>query len=98
MTAQMTDEEIRNKATQKVRVKMSFFIHLTVYLLVNAFLWIIWLVTSGGPTASMWPLFPTIGWGIAIVIHGITTFAFHSDWEDREVEKEISRMKKSGDS
>jgi len=37
-----------------------------------------------------------VGWGIAIVIHFFTTFPFHGNWEDREIEKEIARIKKSG--
>lgn len=103
MPVEMTDEEIRKKALGRVRARKSFFIHLSVYLAVNAFLWIIWFVNSGAAMgtagwgmhgAPVWPIFPTLGWGIAIVIHGVSVFAFHGDWEEREVEKEIAKMKK----
>jgi len=103
MSTQMTDDDIRRKAIARVQAKKGFFTHLTVYLAVNIFLWVIWLVTTGGTawgTGSMrgymWPLFPTLGWGIGLVIHCVSVFAFHGGWEDSEVEKEIARMKKTG--
>jgi class 3 adenylate cyclase len=42
-------------------------IHLTVYLLVNAFLVGIWAVTSGG---YFWPVWPILGWGLGLALHG----------------------------
>jgi len=104
MPTQMTDEEIRKKARERVQAKKGFFIHLTVYLAVNSFLWVIWLVTMGGSLAGSagthvwqtWPLFPTLGWGIGLVMHFFSVFAFQGNWEENEVEKEVARIKKSG--
>lgn len=102
MSTQLSDEDIRKKALERVRARKSFFTHLTVYLAVNAFLWIIWAVsvTTWGATGGMrgvpmWPLFPTVGWGIGLAIHCVSVFALHGDWEDRQVQKEIEKMKKS---
>jgi 2TM domain len=36
-----------------------------IYDLVNAFLVVIWAVTSGGG-ALFWPVFPILGWGIGL--------------------------------
>jgi hypothetical protein len=104
MSIQLTDEEIRKKAVARVQAKKGFFTHLTVYLAVNIFLWVIWLINMGGNSwgfggmrgLPMWPLFPTVGWGIGLVIHCLSVFAFHGGWEDNEVEKEIARIKKTG--
>jgi hypothetical protein len=103
MSTQMTDDDIRRKAISRVQAKKGFFTHLVVYLAVNIFLWVIWWVTMGGTSWGggmrgfpMWPIFPTIGWGIGLVIHCLSVFAFHGGWEDSEVEKEIAKMKKSG--
>jgi hypothetical protein len=102
MSVQMTEDEIRQKALDRVRAKKGFFTHLTVYIVVNLFLWSIWAITMGagfgGPGWSMrgfmWPIFPTLGWGIGLVIHCVSVFAFHGAWEDKEVEKEMARIKK----
>lgn len=104
MSTEMTDEEIRNIAVQKVRRKRGFFSHLTVYLIVNAFLWLMWALSASGisagygwgmhGTAFPWPIFVTIFWGIGLISHGLGVFAFHSGWEQQEIDKEIARLKK----
>jgi TRAP-type C4-dicarboxylate transport system permease small subunit len=42
-----------------------------------------------------WALWPTLGWGIGIVIHGITVLPFWNffsqDWEDRKVRELMER-------
>ena len=86
MPHQMTDEEIRKMARERVNEKKGFFIHLVV----------IWTVTGRG---FPWFLFPLGGWGIGVIFHflGVFVFSQHgtSNWENRQMEKEIERIKKS---
>ena len=42
-----------------------------------------------------WPVFPTVGWGIGLVFHGLGVFAFHGGWEQKEIDREIEQIKKS---
>ena len=42
--------------------------HLRVFLAVNALLVAIWAVTGAG---YFWPVWPFMGWGIAVVLHGV---------------------------
>ena len=51
--------------------RMGFFIHLTVYALVNALLLGINLSTS---TAHLWFKWPLLGWGVGILAHAVVTF------------------------
>lgn len=51
--------------------KTRFYRHLIVYLIVNAGLFIINLVTS---PANFWFIWPVLGWGVAIAIHAFFTF------------------------
>lgn len=102
MSTEMSDEEIRSLAIQRVGRKKGFFIHLMVYCVVNLFLWSIWALTSGGTSAGSvwgmhfpWPIFPTLGWGIGLVFHGLGVFAFHGGWEQKEIDREIAQIKKS---
>jgi fatty acid desaturase len=57
-----TDKQLREQARKRVE----FRIHLFVYCVVNAALWIIWSVTGMG---YVWPVWPMVGWGIGVLFH-----------------------------
>ncbi|MBL8522753.1 MAG: 2TM domain-containing protein [Betaproteobacteria bacterium] len=44
---------------------------------------------------SWWAIWPTLGWGIGIIIHGITVLPFwhffSQEWEDRKVRELMER-------
>ena len=61
-----------SSARRVARAKIAFYIHLTVYALVNALLIGINLGTSA---AHLWFKWPLMGWGIGILAHAIVTFA-----------------------
>jgi hypothetical protein len=98
MSSQLTEEEIRRMAHSRVAEKKGFFIHLTVYILVNALLVVIWAITSSYSKSPFpWFVFPLAGWGIGLLIHCLTVFVFPragSDWERKEIQKEMDRLKK----
>jgi hypothetical protein len=62
------DEELRERALERIQKKREFQVHLLAYLLVNIFLVGIWAVTNFG--GFFWPIFPILGWGIGIFFHG----------------------------
>ncbi len=53
--------------------KMGVYVHLTVFVFVNAFL--IFLNLTFSP-AVLWFVFPLIGWGIGLTIHFLGVFYF----------------------
>ena len=82
------------RARRRVARKMGFAIHLLVYVVVNAGLWIADLA-SGGPR---WAWFPMLGWGLGLAIHGVVTaVALHGDgWRERMVTREVERLRARG--
>lgn len=91
--------EIRSRAEKRVKRRQSFLQHLSIYIIVNLFLWAIWAITAGvfqgEPTRSLpWPIFPTLGWGIGVALQGLSVL-FDSGMMDvrREIaiEREIQR-------
>ena len=67
----MTDDPLE-RAVQRHHASTArylFRIHLAVYLAVNAFLVVVWALTSNGFTVIPWFLFPLGGWGIALAAH-----------------------------
>ncbi len=59
-----------------------FQVHATVWFAVNAFLFMVWLLTTA--PGFPWFLFPAGGWGIALAIHA--SLAFSESPEDDELE------------
>jgi hypothetical protein len=67
----MTYQDEFARAKRAARAKMAFYVHLAVYLAVNALLIAINLLTSAGHLWFQWPL---LGWGIGVLVHAIVTF------------------------
>ena len=93
MVAPMSEEEIYAQARKRVEEKKGFFTHLAVYVIVNAMLILIWAFAAGG--GYPWFVWPLGGWGIGLVMHFLTVFVFskRSNWERREIAKEVERLK-----
>lgn len=86
----VTDEELRRKAQQRAEEKVSFFIHLSVYIMVNLLLIVIWYINGMG---FPWFVFPLVGWGIGVTAHGVGAFAGGS-FVDKMAEKEYEKLKR----
>ena len=87
MPTGMSEEQIYEQAKKRVTKKKGFYVHLTVYICVNIILVLIWAFAAGG--GFPWFIFPIVGWGIAIIIHGVSVFGGKSDRAaiDKEAEK-----------
>jgi ABC-type uncharacterized transport system fused permease/ATPase subunit len=87
----MNDQQAYLRAKERVESKISFYLHLAVYIVVNILLIIINLATSTGYLWFKWPL---IGWGIAIGFHALMTFVFSggSLIKEQMIEREMKRM------
>lgn len=79
--------------------------HLIVYLVVNSFLWAIWLFSAYQNLGSNlndlkgmrlpWPLWPTLGWGIGLVFQYAGAYIFpKANSVEREYEKLKNQTKK----
>lgn len=88
----MNDQTASRQAKQRAEAKYGFYIHLAVYILVNALLVAINLSTS---PESKWFIWPLAGWGIGVLFHalGVFVLAGKTSLKDKLVERE---MKKQG--
>lgn len=84
-----TDRDPQLWRIAKARAK--FKSHLFTYVLVNALLWALWFSTgrqglSGGVP---WPVWPTLFWGLGLVIQALTSFGIISPGKlsEREYER-----------
>ena len=89
----MEQEELYLRAKKRVEDLKSFYIHLTVYVLVNLMLFLINIISD---SSYLWFLYPLGGWGIGVAIHGLTTLSlgnFGAEWEERKIKEYIEKDK-----
>jgi uncharacterized ion transporter superfamily protein YfcC len=74
-------------ARKRVTDRREFGSHLVVYVVVNAFVVLIWAVTSSG---YFWPAWLIGCWGIGLVLHAWDVF-FKRPVTDADVQAELRR-------
>lgn len=84
------------QAQKKVKKLKGFYIHATVYVLVNLFV-IAGNIQLGESLSNMDNYWAAIFWGIGLLVHGITVFMpkvfFGSDWEERKTRELMDKYK-----
>jgi hypothetical protein len=89
------ENALRQLAVVRLKKRRDFKAHVLVYVLVNSVIWGIWLVIalgSGGGKWWPWPIFPTLGWGIGLVLNGWDAY-FRRPITNAEVENEVRRLR-----
>jgi len=90
------DEQTKyQEAKERVEEIKGFYFHLITYIVINAVLVVINLLTS---PEYLWFIWPIIGWGVGLVIHAITVFGnlWGKSWEERKI-KEIMEKDRRGE-
>ncbi|MCD0471358.1 2TM domain-containing protein [Flavobacterium sp. JAS] len=95
METNYSEAELHYQAQKKVKEIRKFYEHLTVYVLCNPIVIIENLMTSPGYLYFWWCL---LGWGVAIVLHGLKAFDcfpfFNKEWEEQKIKEIIDREEK----
>jgi 2TM domain-containing protein len=91
----MQDQQMYNSAKRKVRQIRGFYIHATIYVLVNVLLMAVNLGTSRGKIWFFWPL---LGWGIGLAAHGLSVFEFGGGlwgpkWQSRKIQETLDKRR-----
>ncbi|VTU32168.1 2TM domain-containing protein [Variovorax sp. PBL-E5] len=66
-----TNDDIGRLARRRAKAKLGWFSHAAVYLVVNLML-VAFSVASG----RSWAIYPALGWGLGLLLHGISVWAF----------------------
>ena len=89
------DEQTRyQEAKKRVEEIRSFYLHFVIYLLVNAGLVVLNLLTS---PEYFWFIWPILGWGIGLLIHGVTVFGglWGKEWEERKIREIMDKDRRA---
>lgn len=82
------DEE-RRLALKRVKARRDVGSHAVTYVVVNAFLVIVWYVTTG-PDSYFWPVWSLAGWGIGLVLNVWDVYGRRPITED-DIDRELRR-------
>jgi hypothetical protein len=89
----MNTEKEYQEAKRRVKAIRGFYIHLVVYVLVNALLFLIDITTSSGVFWFYWPL---LGWGIGLVLHAVFVFGvgywLGPEWEEKKIKETMDQV------
>lgn len=90
----VTEDELRARAKKKLSARRELTQHIITYVVVNLFLWMIYLATWQG---FPWPLFVTGGWGIGIISHLADYYFKHgkgAEHREADIEREVIRQRR----
>jgi cytochrome b561 len=88
MATDTTEQTPRDRAVQQLKKRRDFYGHLLIYVLVNAFLVVIWAISHSH--GFFWPVFPIVGWGIAVVMNAWDVF-WRPGITEENIQHEIKR-------
>lgn len=94
----MYQDTVYRKARKRVAKKKGFYKHLSSYLIMGIFFFVLNLLSDPGDWWFYWPM---LGWGIGLAFHYVGVFGFpglnnmEESWEEEEIQKEMRRLEKS---
>ncbi|MGE0498067.1 MAG: 2TM domain-containing protein [Ramlibacter sp.] len=96
MTSALSPEEIDKIARRRAGAKMGWYLHATVYVLVNL---VVFAMSRYAFGTRPWSVFPLLGWGLGLVLHGVSVFVLGkgSGLRERMVQKERERLLRERD-
>ena len=91
----MTNDRKYQRARKRVKTKKEFYEHLTVYVIMSAFFFLINALTDFGDWWFYWPI---LGWGLGVMFHYFDVFGLpgvgtmSQEWENKAIRDELDRM------
>jgi hypothetical protein len=85
----MTSDDIDRLARKRANAKMGWFMHASIYAIVN-----LGLVALSAATGRSWAVFPLLGWGVGLLAHGVSVWMLPPGGAllARMVERERARL------
>jgi hypothetical protein len=94
MHATQIPDDVERLARKRAAMKLGWYIHATVYLAVNLLLTLLSALNG-----HHWAVFPALGWGLGLAIHGAVVFLAMpgSGLHERLLQQERARLQPQRD-
>jgi hypothetical protein len=92
----LPSEEIERLAHKRAGAKLGWYVHAAIYVVVNLFLL---ALSSYGFGQRPWSVFPLLGWGLGLGLHGISVFFLGAGggFRERLLQHERERLRRQQD-
>jgi hypothetical protein len=78
---------LERTARRRAAAKLGWYTHATVFVAINLL-----LVALSAASGKAWAVFPALGWGLGLAIHGVVVFLRTANWYERMVRAERARL------
>jgi hypothetical protein len=87
----MTPDDIEHLARRRAGAKLGWYVHAAAFTVVNL---VLFGMSRYGFGNRPWSVFPLLGWGLGLALHGISVFVLGtgSGLRERMVQKERERL------
>jgi hypothetical protein len=87
----LSEDEIERIARKRAGAKLGWYLHAAVFVVVNLF---IFGLSQYGFGQRPWSVFPLLGWGVGLALHGVSVFMLGkgTPFRDRLVQRERERL------
>ncbi|MGP1629750.1 MAG: 2TM domain-containing protein [Giesbergeria sp.] len=96
MPHRLSPEAIEQLARRRAGAKLGWYLHALTFTLVNL---VVFAMSRYGFGSRPWSIFPLLGWGLGLALHGISVFVLGtgSSLRERMVQKERERLQRERD-
>lgn len=93
MNTPRPNDDLDRIARRRAGAKLGWYVHAAVFVVVNLFLLALSEYALG---QRRWSIYPMLGWGLGLVLHGVAVFLLGngSTLRERMVEKERERLRR----
>ena len=93
MPQSFTPDEIEQLARKRAGAKLGWYVHAAAFVVVNLALFAMSRYAFG---TRPWSVFPLLGWGLGLVLHGISVFVLGtgSGLRERMVQREREALQR----
>lgn len=93
MPSPLSTEEIEALAQRRANAKLGWYVHAIVFVLVNALLF---ALSRHGFGTRPWSVYPLLGWGLGLTLHGVSVFLLGggSSLRERIVQRERDALQR----
>lgn len=94
MPTPLSPEEIEALARRRASAKLGWYVHAIAFVLVNTLLFAMSRYAFG---TRPWSVYPLLGWGLGLALHGVSVFLLGSgsDLRERLVQREREALQRA---